>query len=280
MSHLSNHNTPESKALDQANDNSNIKSETSPSTKKQTSFKTSLPATDFASGVLQGLQNQRTKPKTNTYKLKMALLRLFALVAFIIFYKFVWAQTVSNYQYIESEITKLSEKNTDFDQIKNIFSKSPVYKTKCYSDASKSKTNSDGEKIFSSHLPSTLNGEMSFELAAMDFGFSVFQKVVLDVKGENVESEVQCMTSSDGCVSLKQSLEKGSYPNLAPSDDYFSNVTKKEEWTTYILNSKTLYSELMVTLSVDSKGYFERKGMPISYTQMYLCVSQKSGAFL
>jgi hypothetical protein len=204
---------------------------------------------------------------------KLSLNKFIFLIGSLIISHLSFAQTVSNYKYIESEISKLSEKSTDFDLIRDLFSKSPEYKTTCYTDPSNEEPASKAKDLFKKDLPEKIEGKMIFALEAIDLGFSVLQIIDLKIKGQNIGSEAQCVASTDGCISLNQSLESP-YPELEQSGDYFPEVTKNEKWSSYIFDSRTIYSQLSLSLSIYSKDFFNRKSSAVTYSKSYLCISR------
>ncbi len=180
--------------------------------------------------------------------------------------------TISNHQYIESEIAKLSEATISFDNLRSSFSRVPEYKTSCYASPS-TENNAEASKLFKKHLPNYLEGSLGFDFAMFDLGFNIFQKTDLNwVDGQN-EFQLSCIANGDGCISLNQSTES-KFTHLEPNEDYSPDSLKTETWANYILDLSTIYSELTIGLSTKEFDWIGRESKSVTYQVNYLCVSR------
>jgi hypothetical protein len=182
--------------------------------------------------------------------------------------------TVSNYKYLEGQIAKISEGTAlSFDNLRTLFSKTPEYKTFCFSDIENPVSNSaESKKLFAQFLPAELEGSVQFDFEPLALGFNIFQKNDMQWIDGSSTSQVLCAAGTSSCTTLNMSLDS-SFTHLPENKDYADEVTKSETWTTYIDDLSRMYLELRISLAVKSLDWMGRESTAVTYQQSYLCVA-------
>lgn len=185
--------------------------------------------------------------------------------------------TISDYEYIRSEISKLSEFALEFDEIMDLFSSNPSYSTKCYTNTELKKSSyvRIEDRVFGPFFPDVIEGEIKFQLQKMDLGFNLFQTTHMNFLTDPYEQLVTCSRSNGGCKSFSKSKRDEAFPYLPESEEYIPELAvKSEDWTTYIAeDKKTLFSEISVSAETKERGLIMDEGSTFYFSKNYLCVS-------
>ena len=187
--------------------------------------------------------------------------------------------TVSNYSYINSEISKIKESGAlSYDHYRAMFSQTPEYNVTCYTDAEnpQAKSRHELDNELQKFLPNYLEGTMKFEIETFDMGFNIFQTTELDWVDGKLKSMVSCIGGVGSCGSVDVSAEE-IFNKVPESEDYRVEEAKKSQsFSTYVYDFNTLYFTHNITLSVPETSMFSRSRTSRTAQAVvnYVCVAR------